>query len=271
MPAANSTSRISKEKSEDLARQMQIKLLSGEGKQKAHPISISPPNKGGKFSPDGDVMHFPGNTFICHVDQTSDFYKRLCGLQDALMELDTAENFVFLPKPSFHMTIFAGVCGVPLGEDGWPRDIAPETPLEAINETFIQRASTITAPDGFRVRPTGLRAAHSLTMQGADEGEENLLWDMRKKLQTLTGLHRDSFEDYYFHITLAYLLRWLNAEEAENLTSKGEELYTQFFGDEPVLNLAQIEFCTFRTMFKFDTTGTIGPNGYKGSAAHIPC
>ena len=114
----------------DSDREDTLRYLSGQKADLEYPKGITMPGQGGKFDPSGNVMHHPGNTFVCHVDQKSDFFVSLCTLQDGLKKSPLAGNYTFLPQNSFHMTIFCGISGSPLGVDGWPREISSSANLD---------------------------------------------------------------------------------------------------------------------------------------------
>ena len=62
---------------------------------------------GRKFSLQGDVLPFPGDTIICHIAQFTQLSKDLIALRDSLKALPHATTkFRYLPPSSYHMTVF---------------------------------------------------------------------------------------------------------------------------------------------------------------------
>lgn len=228
-----------------------IPRLTGQESELPHPPSISAKGGGGKFDASGAPLFFPGNTFICHIDTKSAFYKKLCQLQDALKALPQAGGITFLPKESFHMTVFGGVGGEPLCSSGWPEDINKNSSLDAINHSWCERVKQSDYLGGFNVVPMGMRAPYSLAMQAATETDALALQQARTKLQSLTQLVRDDFRSYRFHITLGYLVNWLDEASAQELVSASNHLFDHYLGDCEPVRLGAVEFCRFESMHQF--------------------
>jgi len=75
---------VTTKRTADSVREDIFQYLSGQNTALEFPKAITKPGQGGKFDIYGNVMHHPGNTFVCHVDQKSDFFVSLCALQDGL-------------------------------------------------------------------------------------------------------------------------------------------------------------------------------------------
>ena len=244
-------------------REKIINHITGRNPSGTHPPAISAPEQGGKFTPEGDVLTFPGNTFICHIDRNSSFFGALCDMQDELKAMYYADHFSFLPKPSFHMTVFCGISGSPLGFDGLPDGFDPQATLDDVSAGYLAKLETETGLDGFAVRPSGLRLPATIEMEPANAKESDKLRGMRKQLQKLTGIYREDFLDYRFHISMAYLIKWLAPEEAEIVMREAERLFAKYClaREEPV-QLGPVEFCEFDTMHHFDRLGILKPEGF---------
>lgn len=228
-----------------------LALLTGEGSGLDRPPAISSIGGGGKFDDNGGVLRHPGNTFICHIDPQSVFYQCLSDMHDALRALPGAGCLTFLPKSSFHMTVFCGISGDPLGVDGWPDDIPRDTTLETISGIWLKRLSRIDEQGGFTMMPDCMPVPYSLNMKPATEADASSLLDTRKQLQDITGLVRADMQSYQFHVTFAYLVNWINADEAEDLMVSAQRLYNEHLANTTPVTLGPVEFCTFETMYKF--------------------
>lgn len=236
---------------------MELELM-GATRDEPRPDAITAPGDGGKFDLDGRVMDFPGNTFLCHIDRNSDFYRASAAYQEALMADPLAAGcLTFLPQPSFHMTVFCGVSGMPLGGDGWPRDIPAGSDLTTITATYLDRLSALHAPAGFRVQVAGFHKPGSLTMLPDGAEEEAGLRGLRRDLERLTGIYRGDVDSYRFHVSLAYQLRWLSPSETSDLIDTAERLYAQHFLGVGPVHLGPTEFCAFQNMHHFETIARI--------------
>ncbi|MGL4239178.1 DUF1868 domain-containing protein [Tabrizicola sp.] len=240
-----------------------VAALSGASHTLAYPPAITVPGEGGKFTPQGEVLEHPGNTFLCHIDPTSVFYDRLSAVQDGLQAGPWGECMTFLPKPSFHMTVFCGISGAPLGADGWPEGMDRSATLGEITALYIERLSRLAAPSGYRVRPVGANGPVSIRMQPDGPEETAQLRGLRDVLSNLTGLNRPDHFTYNFHVSLAYMTRLLSCEEAEELLTASETLFARHLRNLGPVELGPVAFCRFETMCRFDTLGTLGSGGYR--------
>lgn len=63
---------------------------------------------GYKFDYDGQALRYPGNSIVSHVPQDTLFYKNLVELQNEIKQSEFGALHTFLPKNSFHITLFNG-------------------------------------------------------------------------------------------------------------------------------------------------------------------
>ncbi len=228
-----------------------LDLLTGEGSGLDHPSAISTVGGGGKFDHNGEVLQHPGNTFICHVNPQSAFFQALSDLHDALRALPQSDFLTFLPKSSFHMTVFCGISGDPLGVDGWPEDIPRDATLDTVSSIWHERLSRIDEQGGFSVVPHSLPVPYSLKMKPASDADAAALLDTRQRLEEVTGLVRSDLQSYQFHVTFAYLVRWMDADEAQEMMESAQRLFNQHLANIGPVTLGPVEFCTFSTMHNF--------------------
>lgn len=241
------------------ARDAMMQHLTGANSTAPRPESITLPGEGGKFDFDGRVMDHPGNTFLCHIDPDSVFFRAACDYHDALTSDPLAAScLTFLPKSSLHMTVFNGISGSPLGADGWPRDIVAGSDLATITAAFQDRLAGFDGPQGFRVRLAGFHKPGGLTVLSDGAGEETKLRGVRRDLERLTGLCRGDVDSYRFHVSLAYQLRWLDPSEASELIDRIERFYARHLAGLDSLTLGPVEFCVFRDMHHFETVARLG-------------
>ncbi len=229
-----------------------ITHLTGRLSDRVRPPGIELPTAGGKFTPDGAVQTWPGNTFICHVDRASTAYAALLELQEEVKKSVFNRFFTFLPPPSFHMTVYQGLAPGMTAGSGWPEDLPEELSRDEITSHLLGRLTSQALPTSYKVKVEGLFCGYSLTMIGADEAAETALRQARTALRDATGIQFSDFHDYVFHITLAYLIDWLSETAARELVAFSTELEHRFKSAIGIIELGPIEFCNFDSMHHFE-------------------
>ncbi|MDA9557303.1 DUF1868 domain-containing protein [Vibrio sp.] len=213
------------------------------------------PSVGMKFNEDGSVRRFPGNTFLCHLDQSLALIQELKWAQQQLKEMNCGYKFSFLPIESMHQTIFEGVCDQIRKPESWTKHVATDAPLKETTDFFLNALQSVTPQGGYNMVfdhtyncPIGGTA---ICIRPQSPSDESAIWDTREALSAATGIRMPNFHEYRFHITLSY--RIIELEEADRIeleeTAKRiDERLSTTFG---VLTHGPVEFCTFEDMFKF--------------------
>ncbi|WBU60846.1 DUF1868 domain-containing protein [Paracoccus albus] len=233
-------------------REHWIDVLTGRNTDAAYPASITPPGAGGKFTPGGAVLSHPGNTFLCHLSPGTLAHRAMAEFQRLLLELPSARYCTPLPQASFHMTVFCGVSGDPLGTDGWPSGLAADASLRVVNDCFMSRLEGLTLPGPFTVNATCPREGFVLHLEPRDRASHDALWSCRDKLRDLTGLDRADHDDYGFHVSLAYLTAHMPVDIADRHLRDVEEIFAALSPDMQDIQLGPVEFCSFETMHHFE-------------------
>jgi hypothetical protein len=228
-----------------------IAYLTGQLSEHPSPPAITAPDGGGKFDHNGNALAWPGNTFICHLDSGSPEHKTLTRIQQQLKAGTYAKAFVFLPPDSFHMTIMEGISGAPESDPIWPKGLEKGLDLHSATELIRQRLTGVVVPDSHQIKVTDIFAGYSVRVKGAIDDQERSLRRTREILRDTTGMKPKAFSAYQFHITLAYLTRWLSTEEANSVMKLSNNLADQLRRDAPVITLGAPEFCIFDSMLHF--------------------
>lgn len=223
-----------------------IAYLTGKMTGGAAPTAV-----GKKFSPDGRPLKCPGYTTLCHVAPTSDAFAALLAAQDALKAGPLAAAYTFMPPASFHMTIFPGVIDYTRKSTDWPRGLDLAAPIPAAVADAQSRLAEVSLDRQFTVAPRGIFGGFTVDMTGADADEETKLRTARDRLQSATQIIRPDHDQYQFHITLGYLLRWLTADEAQQMVDLSDHLSKTLISAMPRLTLGPVEFCAFDDMHHF--------------------
>ena len=233
-------------------RPNEIHYLTGRLSDAPLPPWVSLEGHGGKFTTDGRLQTWPGNTFICHVDRNSHAFAAIGALQAELKASAFQKLFTFLPPASFHMTVFQGISPTPKPGTGWPLGLPRDLSRDEVTDALLARIDGIALPQRRRMRVVGLFGGFSLTMAGATEEEEKSLRQTRIALRGATGIDFADFDDYVFHITLAYLLKWVPEATAHGIAALGAELAERHKDEIGLIDLGPVEFCNFDNMHHFE-------------------
>ncbi|MHA3915020.1 DUF1868 domain-containing protein [Halovulum sp. GXIMD14793] len=228
-------------------RDLAFRYLTGALTGGAQPEAV-----GRKFTPEGTPLPCPGNTIICHIDQRSEAFAGLVTAQQHLKTGPHADAFTFLPAESFHMTVFEGVIDYTRTPERWPTHLPLDAPIDTVTTDFAERLQDINLPAPLQVRPEGIFAGFSVSLTGATPEAETRLRHTRDQFQTATNLIRPDHDTYRFHITLGYLLRWLDPTEANAVLDLSEDIAAKFTKTAGQINLGTPEFCRFDTMHHFE-------------------
>lgn len=212
-----------------------------------------------KFYPNGHVAPYPGNTVICHVPAQSRFLEDISAIAEQLHHVSFRDKLGILPPASYHMTVFPGANDPGKDRSSWPKDLPVSASIDEctklVRSRFEKEKLMAKAPFRVRLDPEktlqyASRAA-TLRMVGADAEAEIALRTTRDQLSRVYN-HRDPDHDQYgFHITLAYTLRTLTAEEQREYREILTHSMTRILARTPVLELGLPEFCTFPDMSIF--------------------
>ncbi len=235
-----------------------VDFLTGRLSHRPRPDGIVLPGMPGKFTTDGHVQVWPGNTFICHVDPASDAHRALREMQEQVKMSPFHRFYTFLPPSSFHMTVFQGMTEATRLNGDLPADLPRDISRDAMTAELLARTRDLALPQTARVRMMDLFAGKSVTMTGADPAEEDALRATRRALRDATGLNERDFDGYVFHITLAYLVDWVTEPTARAITAFSSDLSDQYRDAVGVVDLGAVELCNFESMHHFEPIRRLG-------------
>ncbi|ARE39026.1 hypothetical protein RGUI_0885 [Rhodovulum sp. P5] len=214
--------------------------------------AVRPRHLGEKFTPDGAPLPFPGNTTLCHLDPQSAAHAAVTHAQAQLRSGPLADSFAFLPPASFHMTVFEGVNDAHRVPERWPADLSLGTPLGDVTQHFETALAACDLPQRFTISPLELFAGFAISVTGATAPDLRTMRAARDRMSAALHLRRPDHDRYRFHITLAYPLRWFNADEASAIVDLCEEIFAGLAPAMGTVPLGPIAFCQFETMHRFD-------------------
>jgi len=211
-----------------------------------------------KFDPDGNVQHFPGNTIISHLSPSepgsSELYESLLVLHDKLKSSHLSHLYTLLPPSSWHMTVLEGVCDKVRNPGRWPDDLSVDTSLEDCTSLYKERLSSFDLQCDPPYRLTIIKfkplntAAIGVHIEPSTPEENVRLRRLRDRLSKLLHIRAKNHKTYVFHLSVAYMLRFLTEEQDKELTKL---LVDHFEGMPKSVCVGPPEFCTFENMCAF--------------------
>jgi hypothetical protein len=223
-----------------------LAYMTGQSSGLAQPAAI-----GQKFTSLGAVLPFAGNTFICPIPPASAAHRAFCDIQDMLRDGAPAGAYTYLPPSSLHMTVFEGVCDAYRAPGFWPAHLDTACPVETVTRDFAHRFAALDLPQRFNIAPFEVFAGMSIFVQGSTTTDTAALRTTRTLLRRSTGLNQPAFAGYQFHVTLAYLTRWLSPDEAGVMQTLSDQALAHLLRDAPTITLGPVCLCSFDDMHAF--------------------
>lgn len=190
---------------------------------------------GTKFHENGSVRHYPGNTIICPVDPQSKVFKEALWVQSQLKETPFFHKIALLPPDSFHMTVFELLCDQVRVPDYWSQFLSRFASLQETDEFFKNQFAEMSLPPNFDMRFDYLEVGKNFTIYllPLNRAVEDSIRGLRNYFSKKMGIRFPDHDDYRFHISLAYGIEELTAEEtglAKQIESRLHEHLNQHFG-----------------------------------------
>ncbi|MEM6438711.1 MAG: DUF1868 domain-containing protein [Pseudomonadota bacterium] len=199
-----------------------------------------------------------GCTVVAHLDPGD--HAPFAAVRDALVNADAADHWAWLPRSSYHMTVFDLLLHNRREPGFWPSGLAADASNAEADAFAFERLrhSGRSASPPFLMRVEGLAAnaataaCISVRLAPVDAAENARMRHLRDGWADALGLRqRPGHEAYAFHVTLAYLVRWPDGGERSKaeaaLTKASAELRSQ----KPILALTRCDACVFSCMTAF--------------------
>lgn len=211
-----------------------------------------------KFTSDGTIQRYPGNTIICHVPLDSPVVKALKTAYDAYSVEPWLRKYIrLMPPESWHMTVFDGIREREAEPGMWPEGSEKLSLPQAVTE-YAERLKALGPKleredlgPPYRMRVCGFEAAQcgmGLDIEGETEVEEKRLRKLRDRLAETLGFRAPNHDVYRFHITISYLLCPISGQDKLSLL----DLQTKLLPEALTLfELGSLEFCVFEDMDSF--------------------
>ncbi|WP_237153238.1 DUF1868 domain-containing protein [Oryzibacter oryziterrae] len=205
-----------------------------------------------KFFADGRPRPYAGNTFVAALASERPESAVVADIAERLRTSTIGHRLTLLPRSSYHMTVFEGVCDAYRVAERWPADLPLDAPLAEAHAYFEDRIADvagIAAP--LRMKVNGLTSwANGLVigLEAEDQDEDGHLRALRDRLSTATGLRKPDHATYAFHMTLGY---WLDRPEDELWLVEKQGIEQLLLRLLPRLELPAPDFCHFADMHAF--------------------
>lgn len=216
---------------------------------------------GEKFTSDGRVAPFAGNTVICHLPQQGPdaacFEAMLDGYRQAPAEAGL-RKVAMLPPSSYHMTVFSGANDRTRQRGEWPAYVPLDAPMGDCDAAVADRVRRlrldIELPIRMKVDPDQgplVGDALQIRLLPFDTSEAAKLASARLAFATAFDLRTSRPEPYRFHISMGYALEKLSpaeADQAQKVVVRWAELVSR---RSPYIAFGAPELCNFDDMFHF--------------------
>ncbi|QND51307.1 DUF1868 domain-containing protein [Phyllobacterium sp. 628] len=216
---------------------------------------------GYKFSADGSVKPFPGNTIICHVPQqgeNSDYFDALLDVFREAQHLDSMRKITLLPPSSYHMTVFEGASEGIRKAGAWPRDVSLDAPMDECSRILSAKLQEFKLNCELPLRmkvdpspPVDRASALTLKLLPVDEAENAKLRKVRDQLSDYLGMSSPGHAAYRFHTTLGYQIRSFDPDEESRFQILWEKWRNDIMRKSPVIHFGAPEYCIFKDMYAF--------------------
>ncbi|ETN44114.1 uncharacterized protein HMPREF1541_10664 [Cyphellophora europaea CBS 101466] len=208
---------------------------------------------GQKFTPNGAVLPYPGNTIVCHLPENSPLRPRLLDLYHDIQQQEFSSLFTLLPPSSWHMTVYEGVTDQIRTRSCWPGELPLDSTLRQCHAHTASRLADFDAGLGtpfvmkivsFEELDDGI----ALKLAASTPETDTNLRGLRDRLSHTLKMRHPGHETYSFHLSIAYTLRHLMEKERARIWAylQAWQAKSQMYFD-----LGSPEYCVYDDMFGF--------------------
>ena len=208
---------------------------------------------GEKFNPDGSACFFPGNTVLCPVVRQSQTFQVLSLFHNAILQQAWHRNFAMLPPSSYHMTVFDLVCDQVRKRGNWSSRLPLDAPLAVVDDFMVAQWKSAPPPPKPKMLLESLEigAYITLRLKPINDRQNIALREYRNVLSQRFGVRHPNHDSYFFHLTFAYGITSLDADERVQIAAFVEKWEPQLRDQLSVLALQPPQLCFFADMTHF--------------------
>ncbi|MFI5410580.1 DUF1868 domain-containing protein [Kaistia sp. UC242_56] len=218
---------------------------------------LPPRHLGQRYDQAGTFLPEPGNTVVCHLVEGSPSQAAVLEVRRRMQAMPDANRLAFMPASSLHMTLFQGIIEYRRSLPYWPADVPLDTEISAMTSLYLQRLEGFAGAGPFRIRvvdvvPTGL------TVVGATDDDVRRMRAWREAFAEVFGYRHPDHDDYVFHVTLAYMIDWLDPDRLPEWEALFDDCRALLAREAPVFELEPPAFCSFEDMNHFEPLRVFG-------------
>jgi hypothetical protein len=212
---------------------------------------VPPRHLGTRYDRSGAFQPEPGNTVVCHIVEGSETQKALAEARARFRAMPDAASLAFTPLESYHMTLFQGIIEGRRNAPYWPAEVAGDTPIAEMTALFAKRLELFRPRATFNVEVTAV-VPTGLIVDGVTAEDRHAMADWRNGFAEAFGYRHPDHDSYQFHITMAYVIDWLDDAALPGWKAMLDETYADIRRHAPVIELRAPAFCSFEDMNWFE-------------------
>ncbi len=210
-----------------------------------------PRHFGTRYNEAGQFVTERGNTVVCHVREGSVSQKALLDVRNRLMQSRYAGHFAFTAPSSLHMTLSEGVIETRRAENFWPASMDLNASVDAVTRAYMPRMRDVADCGTFEMKIDAV-TPNGLAVSGATQKDAATLTAWRDALIGAFGYRQPNHDAYGFHITMAYIIKWLPEAAVDDYVVLLEDCLSHLRETITTLELDKPAFCTFEDMNHFE-------------------
>ncbi|MGR5299299.1 DUF1868 domain-containing protein [Vibrio mediterranei] len=212
-----------------------------------------------KFDSNREANVYRGNSLIAHIERDSDLANALLQVKHDFQNSEFSDDFIYLPKNSYHVTIFNGTNENPKQRKLplWPSDVPLSKSIYDVHMHFALELKKAIESRKLEYNSITFITKEIKTDWGfpllivepkTKEDKENLL-RIRASLKDVLKIERPDYNNPLFHVSMAYKYKKLSSKKKEELNKFANKEFELLKGKEFTVN--NIEFVLFDDMLSF--------------------
>ncbi|KXG84470.1 DUF1868 domain-containing protein [Agrobacterium bohemicum] len=211
-----------------------------------------PRHLGTRYDSNGEFLHEPGNTVVCHLAEGSRTQSAIIKAREKIIGMPEAHSHLaFTPISSLHMTVFQGVIEYRRDWPYWPKNMPGDSSIAQMTEFYQKKLESFPKLPPFFMQVTHVGPL-GLTLKGVTPEDDRIVAAWRNAFADAFGYRHPDHDTYEFHITFAYVMRWFEPDCLPPWQRMLDECLEELQSAVPVLEMRAPAFCEFSDMKHFE-------------------